>query len=121
VCGIVHGEMPTISGAKISDNHTTVIDDAAPLVKFLHKDPRVRKIVPGKINSECGVSGGGPNRLKIIDQEGCLLLAISGSSSHQEVRVYLKDIENQRQPVTESLEDFARSEEFQVDFLDRRR
>jgi hypothetical protein len=112
--------MPNVSGAKISDNHTTVIEDAGDLVNFLHKDPRVRKIVPGKIKSSCGVSGSGPNRMKIIDQEGCLLLAVSGSSSHQQLRVYLKDTESKREPVKKQLRDFAEGNKFQVDFLDRR-
>jgi len=113
--------MPSVSGAKISDNHTTVVEDAGPLVNFLHKDPRVRKIVPGKIESSCGVSGSGPNRLKIVDQEGCVLLAVSGSSSHQQLRVYLKDIERHRELVKKKLRDFAEENKFQVDFLDRRR
>jgi hypothetical protein len=120
ICGIVFSVMSNVSGAKISDNHTTVIEAASGLVTFLHKDPRVRKIVPGKINSECGVSGSGPNRLKIIDQDGCIMLAISGSSSHQEIRVYLKDIETQREAVKENLQSCARDEGFEVDFLDRR-
>jgi len=112
--------MPNVSGAKISDNHSTIIESAVPLVVCAKKDPRVRTIVPGKINSECGVSGSGPNRLKIIDQDGCILLAISGSSSHQEIRVYLKDIEIKREAVKKNLQSCARDEGFQVDFLDRR-
>lgn len=118
--GIIQTSMSSISGAKISNNHTTVIEDAVPLVAHAQKDPRVRKIVPGKINSECGVSGSGPNRLKVIDQEGCILLAVSGSSSHQEVRIYLKNIEKHRKPVKDTLVEQAEEEGFTVDFLDRR-
>ncbi|PSO45952.1 MAG: hypothetical protein BRC25_00195, partial [Parcubacteria group bacterium SW_6_46_9] len=73
-----------------------------------------------KIESSCGVSGSGPNRLKIIDQEGCVLLAVSGSSSHQQLRVYLKDIERHRESVKKQLRNFAEGNGFQVDFLDRR-
>jgi hypothetical protein len=113
--------MPSVSGSKISDNHTTIIEDAEPVVTFLHKDPRVRKILPGKINSQCGISGSGPVRMKIIDQDGCLLLAVSGSSSHQEIRVYLKNINATRGGVKKSLMQQADEWNFKIDTLDRRK
>jgi len=35
--------MGHLSGDKISDSHTTVIEAAEPLVRAAHKDPRVKK------------------------------------------------------------------------------
>jgi hypothetical protein len=112
--------MGHLAGDKISDSHTTVIDAAEPLVKAAHKDPRVKKIVLGRIDNTAGTAGGNKRRVKIIDEKACLLLSVTGSGSHQEVRVYIDTIEKDRKPVRTRLADFASSKNFVVDSLDRR-
>lgn len=112
--------MGHLAGDKISDSHTTVIDAAEPLVKAAHKDPRVKKIVLGRIDNTAGTAGGNQHRVKIIDEQACLLLSVTGSGSHQEVRVYIDTIEDNREAVRTRLAEFADKQDFAVDSLDRR-
>ncbi len=112
--------MGHLAGDKISDSHTTVIAAAEPLVKAAHKDPRVKKIVLGRIDNTAGTAGGNKQRVKIIDETACLLLSVTGSGSHQEVRIYIDTIEDNRKLVRKRLATFAREHDFAVDTLDRR-
>jgi hypothetical protein len=112
--------MGHLSGDKISDSHTTVIEAAEPLVRAAHKDPRVKKIVLGRIDNTAGTAGGNQNRVKFIDERTCLLLSVTGSGSHQEIRVYIDAITDNRQPVTSRLLTLAEGGDYAVDTLDRR-
>lgn len=112
--------MSHLAGDKISDNHTTVISAAEPLVKAAHKHPHVKKIVLGRIDNTAGTAGGNKNRLKIIEEQACLLLSVTGSGSHQEIRVYIDTIEENRKAVRKQLTAFAEDHNFTVDRLDRR-
>jgi len=116
---VTFASMPHLSGDKISDNHTTVISTAEPLVRFAHKDPQVKKIVLGRIDNTTGTAGGNNSRLKIIDEQAGLLLSVTGSGSHQEVRVYIRKIETYRELVKKRLAQFAREQDFAVSLLNR--
>lgn len=112
--------MGHLAGDKISDSHTTVIEAAEALVRAAHKDPRVKKIVLGRIDNTAGTAGGNQNRVKFIDENACLLLSVTGSGSHQEIRVYIEDITENRQLVTKRLLVTAEDGNYAVDTLDRR-
>lgn len=112
--------MSHLAGDKISSSHTTVISAAEPLVKAAHKYPRVKKIVLGRIDNTAGTAGGNQNRVKFIDEKACLLLSVTGSGSHQEIRVYIDTIEENRELVRKQLIAFAEDHSFTVDRLDRR-
>lgn len=112
--------MGHLAGDKISDSHTTVIEAAEALVRAAHKDPRVKKIVLGRIDNTAGTAGGNQNRVKFIDEKACLLLSVTGSGSHQEIRVYIEDITENRQLVTKRLLVTAEDGNYAVDTLDRR-
>jgi len=75
------------SGGKIGGRHTTVIDAARPVVDFLLKNPAVTSIAVGHIKMGIGT---GPQRMKIKEETGCLLVKIRGSASIQEIRIFAK-------------------------------
>ncbi|MFA7209221.1 MAG: DUF2103 domain-containing protein [Parcubacteria group bacterium] len=77
------------SGGKIGGRHTTVIDAARPIIDFLLKDPGVSNIAIGHI--KMGIKAG-PQRVKIKEETGCLLIKIRGSASVQEIRVFAKEL-----------------------------
>lgn len=77
------------SGGKIGGRHTTVIDAARPIIDFLLKDPGVSNITIGHI--KMGIKAG-PQRVKITEETGCLLIKIRGSASIQEIRVFAKEL-----------------------------
>jgi hypothetical protein len=86
------------AGGKIGGRHTTLIDAAKPVVDFLLKHPEANSVVVGYITMRLRTA---PQRIKIMEESGCLLLKIRGTASLQEVRVFSKNLEKIRQ----SLED----------------
>jgi len=112
--------MPHIAGDTIADSHTTVIEAAAPLVKQLQRISNVSKIVLGPIKNEGGSGGRSHTRLKIIDEQTCTLLAVSGGGAHQDIRVMLDDLETNREKLREYLTHFAQKRDWKTDTLDRR-
>lgn len=112
--------MPHMSGGKISKSHTTVISAAAPVVTRLQKDPRVSKITLGKIDNKAGSGSSGTKRIKIIDEEHCVVIAVSGNSANQDLWVYLDDNENRR-GFKAVLSDFLSDNDYKVTHLDRRK
>lgn len=112
--------MPHASGDKISDSHTTVISAGQAIVEHAHRDPRIKKIVLGRIDNSAGTAGGNQHRLKIIHERTDILLAITGSGSHQEIRVYLDDLSADRFGVASALIRYAEDNGFTVTTLDRR-
>ena len=113
--------MPHIAGGKITSSHTTVISAAEAIVKQLQKDSCVSKISLGNISSKGASSGSGIKRVKIIDEDYCILIVVSENSANQQLRAYFeKNNEAQREAVRKSLASFARENEYDVSFLDRR-
>lgn len=76
--------MPHIAGKKVAKGHSTIIDEADKLTKFLYKHPLVEKIVAGEIKS----IDHGPRRLKITPIESGLKLMIRGINARQILFVY---------------------------------
>lgn len=76
--------MPHIAGKKVAKGHSTIIDEAEKLLKFLYKHPLVDKIVTSEIKS----IEHGPRRIKITKIEAGLKLMIRGINARQLVFVY---------------------------------
>ncbi|MFA5124585.1 MAG: hypothetical protein WC473_02015 [Patescibacteria group bacterium] len=76
--------MPHIAGKKVASGHSTVIDEADKLVKFLYRQSLVTKIVTGEIKS----IEHGPRRIKITAIEAGLKLMVRGINARQFLFVY---------------------------------
>jgi hypothetical protein len=112
--------MSHISGGKISGSHTTAIEAAVPVVEFLDAQGSVKKIILGFIDNNAA-TGGGPIRLKVIDEKIGMEVSVSGSGANQKLRVYLDNtVEHPRQQLLQALDDFSSSGKFALSFLDRR-
>jgi len=73
-------------GGKIIGNHTTVIPVAEKLVDYLQKVTDADKISIGFIKH--GIKSG-KHAMKIMELDSGLLLKVRGSTSIQEIRVYI--------------------------------
>ncbi len=83
------------SGGKYSGNHTTLIPAAALVCDIANACPSVIKISPGFIKA--GIhSAHGNRRVKITDDGSSILLSVRDNTSHQEVRVYVSDMQTAR-------------------------
>ena len=89
------GDKYARGGGKYSGNHTTLIPAAAILCDIANDCPSVTRISPGFIKSGLR-SANGQKRVKIIDEEGAILLSVRDNSSHQEVHVYVNDMHTAR-------------------------
>jgi len=76
--------MPHIAGKKVAKGHSTIIDEADKLLKFLYQHPLVAKIVTGEIKH----IEHGPRRIKIMPIEAGLKLTIRGVNARQFIFVY---------------------------------
>lgn len=72
---------------KITQAHSTYIEEAEEVLKWLNKEVLVKKIVLGRIIVKARPSKS-VTPLKITESTGCLLLKINSKQSHQEIRVY---------------------------------
>jgi hypothetical protein len=88
--------------SKISGRHTSVIDEALPLVEAARKISSVRQIRPGFIK-RASRGAQGRFRVKFIDQNGAVLMKVRGNLFVQEIWIYAESI----QVVRESLTAFA--------------
>lgn len=78
-----------LSGKKFSKRHTTVIDAAKKIIKFLANQSLVNKISIGEIKA----ISNGPKRLKISNSPAGIKLMIRGSNSIQYFFIYTTEIE----------------------------
>ena len=79
------------SGGKFGGGHTTVIPAAGKLADIAHKCEVVTKILPGFIKT--GLSPAkGLKRVKIAVDGASILLSVRDNISHQELRVYSKNL-----------------------------
>jgi hypothetical protein len=78
---------------KITQAHSTYIEEAEGILKWLNKEVMVKKIVLGRIIVKARPSKS-VTPLKITESTGCLLLKINSKQSHQEIRVYSEDCNN---------------------------
>lgn len=72
---------------KITQAHSTYIEEAEELLKFLNKEPSVKKIVLGRIVVKVR-SSKSITPPKVIESTGCLLIKINSKQSNQEIRAY---------------------------------
>jgi hypothetical protein len=77
------------AGKKYTSSHTTITKGAASICDAIAPLPEVTKIALGLIKS--GLKTNGTFSIKIKEGVACLVLAIKGAMSVQEVRVYTTD------------------------------
>jgi hypothetical protein len=93
------------SGGKFTGNHTTLIPLATIACDIAHAIPEVVKITPGFISSGKG-SGRSNRRVKFTDKNShCILLQVKDNGAHQEVCVYVTDIQEARTTIARRLRD----------------
>lgn len=93
------------SGGKFTGNHTTLIPLASIACDIASAIPLVTKITPGFITSGKG-SGRSNRRVKFTDENThCILLSVKDNGTHQEVRVYVTDIQEARTTIARRLRD----------------
>lgn len=91
------------SGGKYTGNHTTLVPLAQETCDIACKIQEVSKITPGFIRAGIG-SGRGNKRVKITDEsKSCILLSVRDNGAHQEVRVYVSDIQAARTAIARGL------------------
>lgn len=100
------------SGGKSTGSHTTLVSAAETVYDIVHAFPEVTKISVGIIKSGCGPTP--KNRVKIMDEQGALLLKIRGNGVVQELRVYTSE----RAKVKDGLKNSAEKEGFEVSFAE---
>lgn len=64
--------------------HTTLVPAAQPVIKYAEKDPRITKIILGRIVPRIG----GRHRIKITKILAGLKVFVRGGSSGQELHIY---------------------------------
>lgn len=93
------------SGGKYTGNHTTLIPLACAVCDIANAISEVTKITPGFIKDGLK-SVGGQRRVKFTDENShCILLSVRDNASHQEVRVYVTDIQEARTTIARRLRD----------------
>ncbi len=93
------------AGGKFTGNHGTLIPLAARVCDIVEAIAYVTKITPGFIRA--GIkSRGGLLVVKITDQsDKCVLLSIRHNGLHQEVYVYVTDLQEGRTQIARKLRD----------------
>jgi hypothetical protein len=79
------GRMGHISGKQISKQHSTVIDAAQDVVKFLQKIPEVTKIALGRLDVHLPTTEW---RIKYTEIQGGIKLQVRGTNSIQQLMIY---------------------------------
>ncbi len=97
-------------GGKLGGNHSTVIEAAWRFLPHVIKEESVTKISPGFISP--GKSATGRNAVKIIDEQGSILLSVRGASVHQEIRVFSSDYPKSKLAIARA----ARNADFHISF-----
>jgi hypothetical protein len=82
----------TRSGGKYTGSHTTVVPGAAVIADIADNSSLVTKISLGFIKGGLPPAKG-LKRLKIMTDEGSLLLIVRDNISQQELRIYTTDVE----------------------------
>ena len=90
------------AGGKYTASHTTVIPTAGKIVDVVHKCPTVTKISLGLIKGGLRSAKGG-ERVKVMKSDTCLLLKVRGGTTHQELRVYARNIDEAHEEIVTKL------------------
>jgi len=83
------GRMGHIAGKGVSKQHSTVIEAALPVVKFLQKVSEVSNISLGRLDVHLPTTGW---RIKITEMRGGMKLQVRGTSSIQQLMIYTTDL-----------------------------
>lgn len=93
------------SGGKYTGNHTTLIPLACVACDIATGISEVTKITPGFIRAGLK-SVGGQRRVKFTDENPhTILLSVRDNASHQEIRVYVTNIQEARTAIARRLRD----------------
>lgn len=90
-----------LAGKKFSGSHTTVIDAAYDLTRYLDNRPEVKKISLGIIR-QCNASSSQKN-IKIKETTSGLELTIRGNMYVQTIYIYIDDLEKDRKMISEMI------------------
>ncbi len=99
-------------GGKLGGDHSTAIEAAWRFLPEIIKDKSIVKISPGFITAK---RSAGRDAVKILDDRGSILLSISGSSAHQEIRVFSDNIPAAKLAIARA----ARNASFHISFGSR--
>jgi len=80
------------SGGKFSGNHTTLVPAVCIVADIASECSSVDSISPGFIKAGLK-STSGQRRVKITDDGSSVLLSVRDNASHQEVRVYVSNMQ----------------------------
>ncbi len=80
--------MGHFGGKRVSKQHSTVIEAAEDIVKFLHKVPEVSKIALGRIDVHLPPTEW---RIKFAEIRGGIRLQIRGTNSIQQIMIYTSE------------------------------
>ncbi len=86
-------------GDKLRGSHTTLTEVAVQVFDIVSKIPNVDGISAGIIQA----GAGGPRRVKIKDESGCILLIVRSGRAIQQLRVYVKELQNTRLALSRAL------------------
>jgi hypothetical protein len=90
-------------GGKYTGSHSTTIPVAAVACDIAYTMSCVTKISVGFIKAGLR-SVSGRARVKIVEEgPSCLLLLVRGNTSHQEVRLYVTDVQNAKAAIARKL------------------
>src|SRR3989344_2133708 len=82
----------TRAGGKFSGNHTTLTPAACIVADIAHACDAVTRISPGYLKAGLK-SVNGQRRVKITSHGSYILLSVRDNASHQEVHVYVNDMQ----------------------------
>lgn len=93
------------NGGKFTGNHTTLVALAEVVCDIANAVPEVTKISPGFIKSGLRPNSG-QRRVKFTDESPhCIFLSVRDGVTHQEVRVYVTNIQPARTTIARRLRD----------------
>lgn len=108
--------MPHFNSTK-TGGHTTLIEQAVPIVKHLDDSSLVTKISLGRITNLPTKRGSGIKRARLVDDTGCLLIEVTQNKSVQVLRVYASEEEMHSMKL--ALARFVRNEGYELRFHSR--
>ena len=73
-----------LKGVKISNNHSTIIDDCVPVIELVKSMPEVTKVVIGAISRV----GAGKRRIKTFSVPAGLKVTVRGANMQQTLFIY---------------------------------
>jgi hypothetical protein len=94
---------------KISGKHSSLIDDAVLLVRYLVKFEEVKKVSPGIIINSIGRKRDNTTRVKLVVRATDIEAKISSNNAIQKLRIYAQ---GNKDDVVEIVEKFTESNDW---------